>query len=714
MPTSPFSITGERVPSGAAVMGFRGREAISRPYEYEVLLSVPEGALSAADLRAALHTRATLALRREDGDARRVVHGVVTAAAFVRTLPGGASLVRVTLGPALSRLAHARRNRVWVQRSVPAVVSEVLRECGLGERDFELRLETPAAYAPVEHLCQYRESSLDFVSRRLEAEGIYYYFEHPEGGASEVMVLSDSRSFLTPLTQEGVRFVPVGDDDTSAVEGLRAFEYECSAVPDGARARGSDYLHPALDVSGASLRAADSAFVTHDLESSRDPRDAARHARVCHEAALARESVVRGEGRCYELSAGHTFDFEEHPVLSGEYLATSVTLEGFDVAAHPALAPRLGFRGEVLFAAVEAIPAAVQFRPERVTPAPAVSGHELGVVRGAAAGSDPGRYAHLDAQGRYLVQLRFDDGGPKAAPSVRMRMAQPHAGAGGAGLHMPLRDGTEVLVGFLRGDPDLPYIAAAVPDALTPPPVTEENATKSVLQTGGGNRITLEDLQGREYIKLSTPYKNATFHLGAPHNPQYDFELVTAGRGLIRTGKVGATTELETEAPVDDAADLGVNEQGLGIQVGGNLRERVQGNLHVDIRGDRDEVIGGADKTEHTGNNSEEYFLGHRSEMFGGSQEEIYIGSKLEIAAGLRVELALVAALSIHGGLSLETFLGASADICLGPRYERSRLTIQDEEAMRVVRSRLTAHDHLLEIHSSNLQLLMSKLHIYA
>ena len=115
------------------------------------------------------------------------------------------------------------------------------------------------------------------------------------------------------------------------------------------------------------------------------PRDAARHARVCHEAALARESVVRGEGRCYELSAGHTFDFEEHPVLSGEYLATSVTLEGFDVAAHPALAPRLGFRGEVLFAAVEAIPAAVQFRPERVTPAPAVSGHELGVVRGAAA-----------------------------------------------------------------------------------------------------------------------------------------------------------------------------------------------------------------------------------------------------------------------------------------------------------------------------------------
>ncbi len=251
-----------------------------------------------------------------------------------------------------------------------------------------------------------------------------------------------------------------------------------------------------------------------------------------------------------------------------------------------------------------------------------------------------------------------------------------------------------------------------MPDALTPPPVTRDNATKNVLRTGGGNRIEMEDREGAEYIKLSTPYKNATFHLGAPHNPQYDFELVTSGRGLIRTGKGGAATQMLTQS-TDDATGLDVNERGLGIQVGGNLRERVEGNAHIKISGDRDEVIGGTDKTEHVGNNSEEYFLGHRSEMFGGSQEELYVGSKLEIAAGVRIELALVAALAVHGGLSLETFLGASADICFGPRYERSRLTIQDEEAMRIVNATLDVHATKLALHTGRLDAICKDLNIF-
>lgn len=692
MPTSPFSFTGQRVPQGATVVGFRGREAISKPYEYEVFLAVPEGAMTADGLRSLLHARATLKMLRDDGAARRVVHGVMLGAGFVRTLPGGASLIRVTLGPALARLALGARNRVWVDRDVVDVVKEVLRAGGLGESDVVVRLRED--YEAVEHLCQYRESHLDFVSRRLEAEGIYYHFEHPEEGDSELLVLSDNGAFMQPLSGEGVRFVPVGDDDVSGVEGLRTFELECTAVPLGARSRGADYLRPGLDVSGAHGSSADATLVTHHLEPVSDPTAAARRARVRQEAHAARAAVAHGEGVSYELRAGYSFDLEDHPLLAGVYLATSVTLEGFDVAGHRALAARLGFRGDTFHVAVEAIEADVQYRPERATPSPVVSGTEPGVVAGAARSSDPGRYAHLDEHGRYRVRLRFDDDDGKASPSVPMRMAQPHAGEGAAGIHFPLRDGTEVLVGFVRGDPDLPYIAAAVPDALTPPPVTRDNASKNILRTGGGNRIEMEDREGAEYIKLSTPYKNATFHLGAPHNPRYDFELVTSGRGLIRTGKDGAATQMLTQS-TEDTKGLDVNEKGLGIQVGGNVV--------VDVDGSWTETIRNTDRTDHKGNNSEEYFFGHRSEVFAGAQEELYFGSKLEIAAGVRVELALVAALSVHGGLSLETFLGASADICFGPRYERSRLTIQDEEAMRIVNSRLDNHTSVLRLMNARL-----------
>jgi len=596
---------------------------------------------------------------------------------------------------------------------------------GLGDRDVELRLENPSYYAPIEHLCQYRESHLDFVARRLEAEGLYYHFEHAEGGDAELLVISDSRSFLTPLSQEGVRFTPVGDDDTSTVEGLRTFEYECSARPDGARTRGSDYLSPGLDVAGASLRG-ESPFVVRELESSRAPRDAARHARVMAEQQAAREAVVRGEGRSYELCAGYSFDFEDHPLLAGEYLATAVTVEGFDLAGHRDLAARLGFRGEVFHASVEAIPAAVQFRPERVTPVPVVHGHELGVVRGAARGSEAGLYAHLDQHGRYLVRLRFDDHDAKDTPSARMRMAQSHAGANGAGLHMPLRDGAEVLVGFLRGDPDLPYVAAAVPDAHTPSPVTRENATKNVLQTGGGNRITMEDQQGAEYIKLATPYNNTVFHIGAPHNPQHDFELVTSGSGLVRTGKSGATTDLVKTRSATSSDGLDVGAHGLGIQVAGrkvetvdldvtetygtvgrigqtltttvhgdtredwngNVTVRIEGNetrtvahrltqsigpserldkgtvVHkVDVYGKREETIHGED---------EELHKGHSKETFHGIREEYFMGLHNEASLMAKFEFALAMVSSVSVGAALGVNVGPHFDFDFGLRYQLS------------------------------------------
>jgi uncharacterized protein involved in type VI secretion and phage assembly len=44
---------------------------------------------------------------------------------------------------------------------------------------------------------QYRESDLDFVSRLLEEEGIYYYFEHTADGPS--MVLCESPAAHVPF-----------------------------------------------------------------------------------------------------------------------------------------------------------------------------------------------------------------------------------------------------------------------------------------------------------------------------------------------------------------------------------------------------------------------------------------------------------------------------------------------------------------------------------
>ena len=71
-------------------------------------------------------------------------------------------------------------------------------------------------------------------------------------------------------------------------------------------------------------------------------------------------------------------------------------------------------------------------------------------------------------------------------------MAQPHAGPG-YGMHFPLKPGTEVLLAFIDGDPDRPIIIGAVPNEVTPSPVTSVNSQKNQIKTVSGILIELDD-----------------------------------------------------------------------------------------------------------------------------------------------------------------------------------------------------------------------------
>lgn len=75
-------------------------------------------------------------------------------------------------------------------------------------------------------------------------------------------------------------------------------------------------------------------------------------------------------------------------------------------------------------------------------------------------------------------------------------MAQPSAGREGEapyGIHFPLRPGTEVVVGFLDGDPDRPIIVGALPNAHGPSPVTSATPTLSRMVSANGVVFELND-----------------------------------------------------------------------------------------------------------------------------------------------------------------------------------------------------------------------------
>ena len=68
--------------------------------------------------------------------------------------------------------------------SVPDVVKTIFEEFQKIRPDvvlFDLKQLTPAAYTKWDYCVQYRETDFNFVSRLLEQEGIFYFFQHEQG-----------------------------------------------------------------------------------------------------------------------------------------------------------------------------------------------------------------------------------------------------------------------------------------------------------------------------------------------------------------------------------------------------------------------------------------------------------------------------------------------------------------------------------------------------
>ena len=108
-----------------------------------------------------------------------------------------------------------------------------------------------------------------------------------------------------------------------------------------------------------------------------------------------------------------------------------------------------------------AIPAQLAYRPERTTPRP----HIAGTLPARVTAAENCTYAYIDDMGRYRVKLPFDlDEWSPGGESRPVRLAKPYAGPE-YGIHFPLHEGTEVMLSFVQGNPDRPYISGVMHDS---------------------------------------------------------------------------------------------------------------------------------------------------------------------------------------------------------------------------------------------------------
>ena len=109
---------------------------------------------------------------------------------FVNRFSQGAQSQRFTtyraeMVPWLWFLTKTADCRIFQKKTVPDIIKKIFAD--LKFKDIELRLY--GSFRQREYCVQYRETDFNFVSRLMEEEGIYYFFEHHDG--KHILVLAN-------------------------------------------------------------------------------------------------------------------------------------------------------------------------------------------------------------------------------------------------------------------------------------------------------------------------------------------------------------------------------------------------------------------------------------------------------------------------------------------------------------------------------------------
>lgn len=656
------------------VLWFRGHEGISELYRYEITV-LAKAPSADVDFSKLIGARATLRIRTYADPAYRLVHGVITEAEDLASVPEG-MVYRVVLMPPLVRATHRQRSRIFLDKTIRRIVDSVvtsdpsyIRVDGLACEPVDM---ASSSYTPAKDrftwrladtprvdqtnarpFCvEYVETDHNFMSRLLEDEGVSYHFE--QGEDTCLLVLSDRDAGRTKLQP----FDPLGVN----IQG-RAVQ----TVKLGARLRPSlvrlheyNWRKPSLDMAAQAEQpdpTQEQLFEDHypggyvESPAQGAPLANARMDRLAVEAEYASFA-----SNCRLLGAGTIFDLDyPKPRYEGEYLVTKIDVYG-EQAGAASIAMVIGLetelQGKPYDSRIECARRIFdaggvgesRYRPAKTARRPRIQGSQTAFVT-----AEPGSQAEINVGGPLgdeigCVRLRFlwdkeDSRLTKEPSSCWVRVSQFFAGAGQGAVFHP-RVGVEVIVEFLEGDPDRPIVTGRVYNGQNRPPVTGKGAaTESTMKTfsspGGGNfnEIYFQDATGREQIRLE-----ASRNYDMIVDNDRSESVANDGSSDVGNNRSESTgSNRSTSVGSNNMEIVGMNESvaigsNQALSVGVNRTMLVGANHMVQVGASQDTTIG-ADDTLTIGG-IQEITIGGTQTTTVGAAQAVTVGGAQSVSIG--------------------------------------------------------------------------------
>lgn len=509
------------------VVRFEGREAISSLFRFDITLVA---GTADVDLDALASHAATFAMRTVTDTEYTPYHGVVSQAEQTGQVDDY-YFYRVVLVPRLWGLTLTRINEIYLkEQPIPDLMADLLRENNFSSSDFKVVVRSPSDYRKRSFVCQYQESHFDFMSRWLEKEGLYYYFDHePDpgllamvglgGGDSSQVVITDYKEAHSDKALS-LKYVPPENVQTARLDqSVTSFVWKRQQVAKKVIVQDYNYRKASM---ADDLKADQSVSGGHDGQvmffgdNLRAKSEASRLAKVRAEQLACEAESFHGQAPAVGMRSGYFIELSNHyrNDCNGRFLVTEVEHHGSQVGvvlSGQTTQYAAGETGTNYQAKFRAIRASQQFRAKPVTPRPTVAGFLSGIVDSEGSGSS----AEINEYGQYKVQMLYDLSDKRANKgSAWLRMASPYAGDG-HGMHFPLLKGTEVVIGFAGGDPDQPVILGAVTNSENKNVVVDNNAQNNGIRSTSGNMIVMNDSTLGRGITLYSPSGSAYFTLGA-------------------------------------------------------------------------------------------------------------------------------------------------------------------------------------------------------
>lgn len=154
-----------------------------------------------------------------------------------------------------------------------------------------------------------------------------------------------------------------------------------------------------------------------------------------------------------------------------------------------------------------------------------------------------------DGQGRIKVRLPWAPDSDGDAYEAWARLATLMGGNNRGSWFIPDVD-DEVLVAFEGGDPRRPYVVGALWNGQDSPPESMDNAGNNnvkVLRSRNGVKVTLDDTDGQETLKLETPGGQTVTLEDGPGV----IELVDSSGNSVKLETSGITVTASTKVTVN-------------------------------------------------------------------------------------------------------------------------------------------------------------------